>query len=64
MSLTNNLTINPILTRALYVSINGIKTIGIYLNSIPTSEITVSLPPLIPRSDVSIIDEAGNSLNA
>ncbi len=63
MSLTNNLTINPILTRALYVSINGIKTIGIYLNSIPTSEITVSLP-LIPRSDVSIIDEAGNSLNA
>ncbi len=48
----------------MYVTISGIKTIGIYLNSIPTSTVTVSLPPLVPRSEISIIDEAGNPLNA
>lgn len=64
IGLVSNLTVNPILSRALYVTISGIKTIGIYLNSIPTSTVTVSLPPLVPRSEISIIDEAGNPLNA
>ncbi|WP_252901685.1 hypothetical protein [Vulcanisaeta sp. JCM 14467] len=63
MGLTGNLTINPIMDRAFYVTISGVKTIGIRLNSIPTSAITVSLP-LISRSSISIVDEAGNPVNA
>ena len=63
IGLTSNLTINPVMDRTLYVTISGVKTIGIRLNSIPTSTVTVSLP-LIPRSSLSIIDEAGNPVNA
>ncbi len=63
LGLTSNLTLNPESNRVLYITINGMKTIGIYLNSIPVSTITVSIP-LIPRSSLSIIDKAGNPINA
>ncbi len=63
LSLTGNLTINPTLSRVLYVTISGIRTIGIYLNSIPTSTVTVHIP-LISRSSLSVTDELGNPINA
>ncbi len=62
MGLSNSITVNPVSDRELYLVINGMRTIGIFLNSIPTTTITIPVP-LISRTSISIMDELGNPIN-
>ncbi|MFB6470337.1 MAG: hypothetical protein TU36_003775 [Vulcanisaeta sp. AZ3] len=62
IGISGNVTINPIANRVIYLVINGMRTIPIYLNSIPTSVITIQLP-IITRQEISILDELGEPIN-
>ncbi len=62
LSLTGDVVINPTMDRVLYLVINGIRTISIYLDSIPVSTLAIQLP-LVTYSSISITDELGNPVN-
>ncbi|GGI83708.1 hypothetical protein GCM10007112_20650 [Vulcanisaeta souniana JCM 11219] len=63
LSLSGSVAINPAMDRVIYLVINGIRTIGIYLDSIPASALTIQLP-LVTHSGITITDELGNPVDA
>ena len=63
INLVNNVSVNPISNRRLYLVIGGVGSIPIILNSIPISTITIQVP-LITRQDIRVNDLLGDPVDA